>query len=151
MARRALVGTALILTAVDLAVKAAVERGLGAGTAGFGGLRVQLGYNAGVSFGFGGGLPGWVVVGGTGLLCLLLFWYAWRTVPATRWPGRVGLAGVLGGALGNLVDRAADGRVTDYLHTGWWPTFNLADVLICVGVGLLVLTVMFGPEDPPRR
>ncbi len=38
-----------------------------------------------------------------------------------------------GGAAANLVDRAADGVVTDYLHSSWWPTFNLADTFIVLG------------------
>ena len=46
---------------------------------------------------------------------------------------------VAGGALGNLVDRAMDGRVTDYMHSGWFPTFNLADVGITLGVACVVI------------
>jgi signal peptidase II len=46
---------------------------------------------------------------------------------------------VLGGAAGNLVDRL-DGRgVLDYLHSGWFPTFNLADASVTIGVVLYVL------------
>ena len=45
-----------------------------------------------------------------------------------------GLIGaVIGGAVANVIDRARDGVVTDYLHTGWWPTFNLADTFLVVG------------------
>ena len=50
---------------------------------------------------------------------------------------RIALAALLTGALANLADRASDGVVTDYLHTGWWPTFNLADTLIVIGGVLL--------------
>jgi signal peptidase II len=46
---------------------------------------------------------------------------------------------ILGGALGNLVDRTHNGSVVDMLHTSFWPTFNLADVAICTGVALWVL------------
>ena len=63
---------------------------------------------------------------------------------------RAALAAVLGGALANLAnlaDRAADGVVTDYLHTGWWPTFNLADTAIATGAALLVLAEL----RPTRR
>ena len=42
-----------------------------------------------------------------------------------------------GGAFANVIDRARDGVVTDYLHTDWWPTFNLADAFISVGAGHL--------------
>ena len=40
---------------------------------------------------------------------------------------------MIGGAVANVVDRARDGVVTDYLHTGWWPTFNLADTFLVTG------------------
>lgn len=40
---------------------------------------------------------------------------------------------MIGGAAANVVDRARDGVVTDYLHTGWWPTFNLADSFLVTG------------------
>jgi signal peptidase II len=55
-----------------------------------------------------------------------------------------GLALILGGAWGNLVDRVRLGRVTDFLDFHWqqwhWPAFNLADSAITVGVALLLLT-----------
>ena len=53
----------------------------------------------------------------------------------------VGLSAVLAEAVGNLADRASDGVVTDYLHSGWWPTFNLADVLITLGALTFALGV----------
>lgn len=46
---------------------------------------------------------------------------------------------ILGGALGNIVDRLPDGVVTDYVQVGWFPLFNLADSFITVGVFLLLL------------
>ncbi len=56
---------------------------------------------------------------------------------------RVSLALILGGALGNLVDRVRFGAVIDFLDVhgwGWhWPAFNIADILICAGVGLYIL------------
>ena len=61
-----------------------------------------------------------------------------------------GLAVLLGGAVGNLLDRSLDGVVTDYLHTGWWPTFNLADVAILTGAGLLLLGTLRQPPSTGR-
>lgn len=63
--------------------------------------------------------------------------------PAERW-ALFGLPLVLGGAIGNYVDRLARGFVVDYLEAHWydkasWPVFNIADSAICVGVGMLVL------------
>ncbi len=46
---------------------------------------------------------------------------------------------IIGGAIGNLVDRLKDGVVTDFISIGTFPIFNLADSFICIGVGLLLL------------
>jgi signal peptidase II len=71
------------------------------------------------------------------LLGLLVFLAAradggWLWLPAAL---------LLGGALGNLADRVRDGAVTDFIDLPLWPTFNLADVSIVVGVLLLLLDV----------
>ena len=75
----------------------------------------------------------------TGLLTGVIAVITWRAVATTSCLLPAGLAAVLAGATANLVDRAGDGRVTDYLHTGWWPTFNLADVWITTGAAVAVL------------
>lgn len=134
-----LLAVAFVLTALDLGTKYAAEHGL---TGSIVGLSLRLTYNPGIAFSLGTALPSWVIVGITGLITLAIVVYAWRTAPTTLLPGRVGLAAVLAGALGNLLDRAGDGVVTDYLHTGWFPTFNLADTLITCGAALLLLTTL---------
>ncbi|MDD5762648.1 MAG: signal peptidase II [bacterium] len=64
----------------------------------------------------------------------------------------VGLGLILGGAIGNLIDRARLGYVVDFLDLYWrgyhWPTFNVADVGITVGVALLVIDMLFPPKEP---
>jgi signal peptidase II len=59
---------------------------------------------------------------------------------------------ILGGTLGNFVDRLRLGYVTDWLSIGIgdlrWPTFNVADSSIVVGIGILVLYVLFAGPDP---
>jgi signal peptidase II len=52
---------------------------------------------------------------------------------------RGGLVLVLAGGLGNYIDRLARGYVVDFIHVSYWPVFNVADVLITVGFGLLLL------------
>jgi signal peptidase II len=78
--------------------------------------------------------------------------YFLRLPPAARLP-RLALALVLGGALGNLIDRARLGYVVDFVHAYWrryqWPDFNVADSAITVGVALLVLDVLRSPEAAP--
>jgi signal peptidase II len=52
---------------------------------------------------------------------------------------RVGLALVLGGAVGNLIDRIRLGYVVDFIDLRWWPVFNAADSAVVIGVATLVL------------
>ena len=57
---------------------------------------------------------------------------------------RLALALILGGALGNLVDRLTTGEVVDFIDIGWgrwhWPVFNVADSAVSIGVVLFALT-----------
>lgn len=66
----------------------------------------------------------------------------WQNHPSAKVAG-TGLALILGGAAGNLVDRIARGQVVDFLdfYVGsyHWPAFNLADSAICVGAGMILL------------
>jgi signal peptidase II len=70
----------------------------------------------------------------------------WRNHPSHFATG-VGLSLIMGGALGNLWDRLARGRVVDfllvYVRQYQWPVFNLADSAIVVGAGLLILEILF--------
>ena len=70
---------------------------------------------------------------------LLVFW---GRVASTT-PAHAALGLILGGALGNVIDRVRTGGVTDFVHAYWrghvWPDFNLADSAICVAIGLLIL------------
>jgi signal peptidase II len=65
----------------------------------------------------------------------------------------VGLVLVLGGALGNLVDRLARspgflrGHVIDFVAVGWWPVFNFADSCITIGAIVLIVRTLFGPQN----
>lgn len=56
--------------------------------------------------------------------------------------GKVGFGLIIGGALGNIVDRIPDGLVTDYVQVGTFPIFNLADSCITVGVVVLLLEML---------
>jgi len=102
--------------------------------------------NKGVAFGLGGdvsaALIGVTIVLLVGLLVFLAFrggsgWLVW--LPAAL---------VLGGAFGNLADRVRDGAVTDFIDLPLWPTFNLADVAITLGVLLLLLDVERSENRP---
>jgi len=106
-------------------------------------FRLTLGHNTGVAFGVfaNGGL--WPLVLTGIIIVILLFWFARALFSGqfptwAAWP--IGL--LLGGAIGNFADRLLDGKVTDFLDVGIgtarWPTFNLADSFILLGVGLLM-------------
>ncbi len=75
--------------------------------------------------------------------------YALRLPPQARLP-RLALALVLGGAIGNLIDRLRFGYVVDFIHVYWgqhvWPDFNLADSAISTGVVLLLLDMLRSPR-----
>jgi signal peptidase II len=65
---------------------------------------------------------------------------------------RVGLATVLAGAIGNLIDRLATGYVLDFFEIRGFPVFNLADACVTVGAGLIIIHVLFGGErHRPRQ
>jgi signal peptidase II len=87
------------------------------------------------------------------LLALLpLAWFYGRAAAGDR-ARLVGLGLVLGGAAGNVHDRLRYGAVVDFvdlhLRGAHWPAFNVADVSVCVGAGLLALTVFFGRRQGP--
>jgi signal peptidase II len=76
--------------------------------------------------------------------------YSLRTPAGSRLP-QLGLALVLGGAVGNLADRLRLGYVVDFIHVYWrsfqWWDFNLADSCISVGVTLLLLDTLLAPHS----
>ena len=67
-----------------------------------------------------------------------------------------GLGSILGGAVGNLIDRVRSRAVTDFLDVYWgnwhWPAFNVADIAICLGVFLAgIVLLRQGREDDGRK
>lgn len=89
------------------------------------------------------------------VLAILVYY---RYLPARNPLVRLSLALQLGGALGNLADRLQHGFVVDFIDFKIWPVFNLADVTIVAGVGILAYFLMQMPEEelalpepvPPR-
>lgn len=149
-----LVVVGLALIAIALSAEPVARRTLsGARTVDMGLLQLKLAYNSGVAFSIGQQLPAWIILAVTAAITLGVGIYAWRTVPTASLVGTVGWSAILAGAAANVIDRAVDGKVTDYFHTGWWPTFNLADTYITCGVVLLVASLIcestHDPADPP--
>lgn len=134
-----LVGS-LALAGADLAVKAIVERQLSAGQTIEGGfVDLRLHFNPGVAFSFGTNLPSIVILLGTGVIIAGLAWFLLASIKTLGRLGQVGGSLLIGGALGNFFDRLVGSGVVDYLYVSWFSTFNLADVFVSVGVGLLTL------------
>jgi len=55
---------------------------------------------------------------------------------------QLGIALFVGGALGNLIDRIQTGLVVDFFDFRIWPVFNMADIAICVGVGVIIWSII---------
>ena len=110
-------------------------------------------YNPGAAFSFLGDASGWqrwfFVALTLGVSVFLLAWLR-STGPGERRTA-LALALILGGAIGNLIDRLVYGYVIDFLdvyYNDWhWPTFNIADSAIFVGACLLVLDALAGHKQ----
>ncbi len=98
--------------------------------------------NEGVAFGIDAGGQTLVIALIALALLALVLYFARHTAKPLIWLP-TGL--LLGGALGNIVDRIRDGAVTDFLKLPAWPAFNVADIAITFGV-LALLYVLEGPE-----
>jgi signal peptidase II len=91
--------------------------------------------------------PVWVL-GLIAVLTTLFVVIAWLRCQNATWVEQTGFALITGGAIGNAMDRFVRGHVVDFIHVRFWPVFNLADALVVVGVGLLVLGLR---RTPPYR
>lgn len=138
-------------------------------------LSFQLAYNRGGAFGMLASSddswrgPFFLLISGAAVVFIMSLY---RKVAEQQWALRWGLPLVLGGALGNLADRVAKGKVVDFVdyqagwvevmnelirkvNEGWhvtdhWPTFNVADMCICVGVGLMAIDMFVSSRHSAR-
>ncbi|MEW5894128.1 MAG: signal peptidase II [Pseudomonadota bacterium] len=115
----------------------------------FPGFNLTLMHNPGAAFSFLGDAGGWqrwfFLALAVGVSAWLVVWM--RGLQAhERWTG-IALALIIGGALGNAIDRVYLGHVVDFIDLYWknyhWPAFNIADSAITVGAGLLVAQMLF--------
>ncbi len=115
-------------------------------------------YNKGAAFSFLSNAGGWqlwfftaLAVGVSGLLA----WWLSRTARG-QWRVAVPYALIIGGALGNVIDRLVHGHVVDFIlwHVGdhWWPPFNIADsAIVCGAVGIAVFSLFDGKRGGKRE
>jgi len=120
-------------------------------------VNLMLTYNLGAAFSFLGDAGGWqrwlFISIAAGVSVALTVWLT-RLRAAARFTA-VSLALVIGGAIGNLWDRVARGAVVDFIdlyYAGWhWPAFNVADIAIFIGAGMLVVDSLRAEPDEPRE
>ena len=148
MTRTMLISLIAAAVVADQLTKAAALSLLSQGTAVpvVPGFNLTLGFNEGASFGMMGGIMAGkplLMAALTGALTLAFAVMAFRAHHALE---RAGFALVVGGALGNIIDRLRQGAVTDFLDFYWrdwhWPTFNVADIAITLGA-VLILAASF--------
>lgn len=117
-------------------------------------FQFRLAWNQGISFSLfnsGAAMTVALLLGVTILITCVMVAWMWRA-PRRRLEAGLGL--IVGGALGNIIDRASIGAVADFLHVYWrdwhFPTFNLADSCITVGALIVLLDALFErPHDGP--
>ena len=133
-------GTTVLVLLVDQGAKQLADSSLTRGESVnvFLGIDITNTRNRGVAFGAleGSGLVVGILIG-LALVLLLAYFAVNATKPMLWLP--VGL--LLGGALGNLADRAREGAVIDFIDPVFWPAFNIADAMIVVGVVALLYVV----------
>lgn len=146
---------ALMLVIIDQVAKIAADNLLGYGQP----LTIlpvfdlTLMYNKGAAFSFLSNAAGWQRYFFTVIAAVVsVVMVVWLTRLQRRqiWLA-IGLSFVLGGAMGNLIDRLLYGHVVDFLSFHWgpyyFPTFNVADMAISAGAFCLIIDAFFGPRD----
>jgi signal peptidase II len=110
---------------------------------------LALTYNSGFAFSLFSGRAVAVTV----LLCIGVVILAYVVAQVRTVPVAIGAGLVLGGAVGNLSERivgANGGQVPDFITLDYWPTFNLADACVTVGVIVVIACLLFGGRDAVR-
>ncbi|NOX26789.1 MAG: signal peptidase II [Gammaproteobacteria bacterium] len=123
----------------------------------FSGLNMTLAFNPGVAFSLfddSGDMGRWLLSGLAIAVSIFLVIWLWRLVHDERFiAGALGL--VLGGALGNVIDRIRLGYVVDFVDVYYkqshWPAFNIADAAITLGAILLVWDTLFHQEKQSAK
>ncbi len=138
---------ALLIVVADQLGKLWIRSNLAVGESVFelGFFRLTHVSNTGAAFGiFRGHTLPLTVVSCVGIALLLLYAFLfYRQFPQLdRWLAWTGLGLILGGTIGNLIDRLRLGYVTDFIDFGFWPAFNVADSAIVIGVIIFAYSLL---------
>lgn len=111
-------------------------------------VRITLVKNAGAAFGlFQGGRLFFIAAS---IVAVIFILYVGLRLPRSDWQRRLLLGAILGGAIGNLIDRLYAGEVIDFIDIGIgahrWPVFNVADMGVSVGATLLLIYLLRSPR-----
>jgi len=116
-------------------------------------VRIAKNYNSGGIFGLFGG-SALILAASSTFVIALIFVYQWREGSRTPWPLALALGLLLGGAIGNFLDRVRLGAVIDFVDMGigdWrWYTFNVADAAISTSLLILILLAFLGERLSAR-
>ena len=137
--------TAALTIAADQLVKLWVVSSLAPGESFklFWGIEIIHVKNSGAAFGLFS-RSGWAIfIVDLVVVIIAIAWLFWsRTARDMGIVVFIGIGLMVGGALGNMIDRVFRGTVVDYFDLHWWPVFNVADVAIVVGVIIVVIAVL---------
>ena len=146
------IGVSVLLVAADQAVKLWIASSMRLGQS----IPVLAGIfhityieNPGAAFGLFANQR-WMFLG-AGAVLLLFAAASYQRIRREGCLTRYGAALLLGGAVGNLIDRVRLGRVIDFLDFRIWPVFNLADIGICVGVGCILYALLREKNEEGRE
>ena len=121
-------------------------------------FNITKAYNPGAAFSFlseAGGWQRWFFTIVSAVVSVVLIVWLQRMTARERWLGTA-IALILGGAVGNLIDRVVYGHVVDFVQVYWrdwyFPSFNVADAAISVGAAILIVLTLFDrPEEEEAR
>ena len=107
--------------------------------------------NDGIAFGMLGGKISILIIL-TGLLLIALLVYLIKKRTDLHPFAAYGIAGIIGGGAGNIIDRIFSGYVVDFLDFKIWPpVFNVADIFVCVGCGMVIVYLLFMSSEEDEK
>jgi signal peptidase II len=113
-----------------------------------GSLKISHVQNSGIAFGFFSQATSLVIVLTAAVVLWMVFFFAHSGARHPLLPAALGL--IVGGSVSNLFDRVVHGYVTDFVDFGFWPSFNLADSFIVLGVAVLIFFLIAPDRYLPR-